>query len=88
MEAIDSFSKLFDVCSCKCFDSGITERNQCSCPLNSKIPPLEWEFWIDQKTSRIMTIGIVDAVETKKLNKSERRKRKAADVIQDSTSEL
>ena len=32
-EKLSSYSKLFDVCSCKCFDAGIQDRSQCNCPL-------------------------------------------------------
>ena len=68
-----SFDTLFDVCSCKCVDNGVVERNQCSCALSSKVPPLEWNFWLDQKTSRKMYIGLIDRSATLKLQKRKSR---------------
>jgi hypothetical protein len=41
--------------------------------LASKIPSIEWEFWIDQKTTRNMAIGNIDKDETVKLQKKEKR---------------
>ena len=46
---LKSFENLFDICACKCFDSGALERSMCKCPVVSKIPAIEWEFWVDQK---------------------------------------
>jgi len=72
-DKIKSFSLLFDVCSCRCFDAGIRDRSSCTCPLPSKIPPIEWEFWVDQKSCRKMVIGGLDKAETLKLMKRQKR---------------
>jgi hypothetical protein len=72
-ENLHSLETLFDICACKCFDSGVRERSACKCPLASKIPAIEWEFWIDQKTTRNMVIGNIDKEETVKLQKKEKR---------------
>lgn len=76
-ESLSCFSKLFDICSCKCVDGGIRERKDCTCPLECKIPRIEWDFWIDQKTTRKMVIGKIDPFVTSKLQKLEERKWKA-----------
>ena len=73
----NSFKKLFDVCPCKCYDAGVTERNDCKCPLEKKIPAIEWSFWIDQKTVRQMVIGGIDKEMTKILEKRWKRKHAA-----------
>ena len=72
-EHLQSLENLFDICTCKCFDNGARERSSCKCPLTCKIPALEWEFWIDQKTKRNMLIGKVDSVVSVKLQKKEKR---------------
>lgn len=68
-EHLQSLENLFDICACKCFDNGARERSACKCPLACKIPALEWEFWVDQKTTRLMFIGKVDKVVSAKLQK-------------------
>src|ERR1043165_995259 len=73
-EKLTAFNKLFDVCSCKCYDAGIHERSSCTCPLLMKIPPLEWDFWLDQKSDRRMFIDVVDKETTKKLQSRMKRK--------------
>ena len=72
-ENLQSLENLFDICTCKCFDSGVQERSACKCSLACKIPAIEWEFWIDQKTTRNMFIGKVDKDVTVKLQKKEKR---------------
>lgn len=72
------FEELFDVCICKCFDAGVRVRSECSCPLPSKIPVLEWDFWIDQKTVRQMFIGEIDKETTAILDKRQKRKQQIA----------
>ena len=57
-DKVNSFSRLFDVSSCRCFEVGVRDRNDCKCPLNKKIPAVEWQFWIDQKTCRKMFIDL------------------------------
>jgi len=42
-------------------------------PLASKFPTIEWEFWIDQKTTRNMFIENIDKEETVKLQNKEKR---------------
>jgi len=68
-----SFKTLFDICSCKCYDSGVRDRSFCSCPLPQKIPAIEWKFWLDQKRERKMYMGSIDKVTTSKLKKKEKR---------------
>lgn len=75
-ENITKLSTLFDICTCKCVDNGILERENCMCPLDQKIPKLEWEFWIDQKSLRRMVIGKLDTEVTEKKRLSEERKLK------------
>lgn len=87
-ESLSGFIKLFDICSCKCFDNGIRDRKDCTCPLASKIPPIEWDFWIDQKTSRKMIIGKLDPMVTSKLQKQEERKLKADAFIRESRKRM
>jgi len=72
-ENLQSLENVFDICACKCFDSGARDRSACKCPLVCKIPAIEWEFWIDQKTTRRMFIGQVDKETTVKLQKKEKR---------------
>ena len=43
-----AFKELFDICPCKCFNKGIAVRSVCRC--TTKIPLIEWEFWIDQNS--------------------------------------
>lgn len=64
---------VFDICTCKCVDSGMQERSKCTCPLSCKIPEAEWGFWLDQKTVRRMYIGKEDKQETERLRKKESR---------------
>lgn len=71
---VSRFYELFDVCSCKCYDEGIRNRNSCTCPRENKIPALEWPFWIDQKSDRKMVIGSIDISESRKIVKREKRK--------------
>jgi hypothetical protein len=66
---VHSFKNLFNVCTCKCIDSGITDRYACTCPLLNKVPLMEWDFWIDQNTDRQMYIGSIDKETTIKLRK-------------------
>ena len=70
-ETLSSFNSLFDVCPCKCVDDGVVERKYCKCPAECKIPAVEWDFGVDQKTARKMVIGKIDPVATGKLQKME-----------------
>lgn len=71
---LNNFKNVFDVCTCKCFDAGIRNRSGCTCSLPLKIPQIEWNFWIDQKTVRSMIIGKLDREATLILHKRENRK--------------
>ena len=77
-ETVQKFATLFDVCTCRCVDSGIINRDRCNCPLDQKIPSVEWDFWVDQKTSRHMIIGNLDKKVTSKFRKVEERIEKGA----------
>lgn len=66
-----SFAEVMDICSCKCVEKGIKERSACLCKL--KVPQIEWNFWLDQKSRREMYIGDVDRKETKKIQKKRSR---------------
>ena len=72
-DSLKSLQTLFDICTCKCVDSGIQENSQFICPLSHKIPPTEWSFWLDQKTERKMYIGAIDIKATGMLQKKEMR---------------
>lgn len=85
-EKVNGFNQLFDVCTCKCFDAGIRERSSCKCPQPLKIPMLEWEFWMDQKTNRRMFIDVVDKKTTKKLQKRLKRKRQSSTSDKDAST--
>lgn len=61
--------KLFDASACKCEDFEL-----CSCSQLSKVPLEEREFLIDQRTTRKMVIGSVDALLTAKMKKKTQRK--------------
>ena len=76
--ALSSFNDLFDICTCKCVDAGILDRKDCKCHVECKIPIIEWNFWVDQKTVKKMVIGKIDPVVTGHLQKLENRKQKAA----------
>ena len=81
---VETFGQLFDVCSCRCFDAGIRDRSSCRCSLPLKIPSIEWEFWVDQKSGRKMVMGRVDKAETLKLQRREERVRSHPALQQDS----
>ena len=53
----EKYDKLFDICPCKC------EVN-CRCPREYRIPTVERQFLIDQRTVRIMTIDCSSTVAT------------------------
>ena len=72
-DCLKSLQTVFDICTCKCVDSGIQENSQCICPLSHKIPPTEWSFWLNQKTERKMYIGAIDIKATGMLQKKEMR---------------
>ena len=80
-EKVQSFHKLFDVCTCKCFSAGISDRSQCHCKLPLKIPAIEWDFWVDQNTCRKCIIGKVDMTTSSKL--ARKGKGKSVKVAED-----
>ena len=53
----EKYDKLFDICPCKC------EMN-CRCTRECRIPPVERQFLIDQRTVRSMTIDCSSTVAT------------------------
>ena len=61
-------SKLFDICTCKC------KETVCHCCKTRKVTPQEMEFLNDQRSSRKMIIGKIDAAETAVLQKRIKRK--------------
>lgn len=77
LEKVEKFKmeakKLFDISACKC-----TIFKECICPKEIKVPLKEQAFLIDQRTERKMSIGIVDIIETKRLQKRQIRKEKDA----------
>ena len=62
---------LFDISSCKC-----QSFLMCSCARDRKIPEREQTFLTDQRTSRKMAIGGVDAAVLKKIAILEEKKSK------------
>ncbi|KAK0041400.1 hypothetical protein Bpfe_029201 [Biomphalaria pfeifferi] len=84
-ETFQSLQSVFDVCCCKCFDSGARERSACTCSLPMKIPGLEWNFWANQKATQKMYIGKIDQEMTMKLQKKvDRSKRqKSTETMND-----
>lgn len=67
----DSHS-LFDICICKC-----KVISDCNCPKECRIPKVEVDFLLDQRTTRKMMIGGVDVATTAKNKKKQERKEKA-----------
>ena len=61
-------SKLFDICTCKC------KETVCHCCKTRKVPKQEMKFLNDQRSSRKMIIGKIDAAETAVLQKQLKRK--------------
>lgn len=70
-----AFNELFDICTCKCVNKGILQRELCKCAV--KIPIIEWNFWCDQKSAKKMSIGAVDKGVTAKLQKRKEREEKS-----------
>lgn len=74
-EDVDRFKskckKLFDIASCKC-----TVIENCSCPLEKKVPTKEIPFLLDQRNARRMAIGSVDVLETQRRQNRAARKQK------------
>ena len=85
---MSNFYSLFDICPCKCVDAEVVERKYCKCPVDCKIPIIEWNFWIDQKTTRKMVIGKVDSVVSGKMQKLEEKKEKLQNLKQKREEQL
>lgn len=68
---------LFDIAACKC-----SNLELCSCKKNKKIPVLERQFIIDQRTKRKMKIGGIDKFTSMKLQRREQRKESSTKNIQ------
>ena len=59
--------QLFDICSCKCIISGAVWHNKmvCSCKsFDCRVPQLELEFLVDQRSVRQMAIAGIDKATT------------------------
>lgn len=68
-DLLESYKEIFDVCSCHCYDTiNARNRSACECPAAKKIPAAEWNFWLDQKSERILYIGSIDTVESRRLS--------------------
>lgn len=57
----DAQARLFDIAACKCKDF-----KNCKCDKERRVPQMELEFLLDQKTKRKMVIGSLDAATTKR----------------------
>lgn len=62
-------TKLFDISKCKCTDFSL-----CICERSNKVPKMEQAFLIDQRTTRLMFIGQVDAKTSRILQQKQKRK--------------
>lgn len=67
----ENVKKLFDVCLCKCVSLA-----DCSCPRAHKVPAREHDFLSDQRTTRRMFIGALDAETTEQLQRQEERRQR------------
>lgn len=71
----DAKSRLFDISACKCI------FEVCSCDKSRKVPPAEQAFLHDQRTLRLMAIGGVDKLASKKIAMKLLRKAKALHTV-------
>lgn len=73
---LEKCNKLFDIASCKCpIDASNPEGSICHCHDKSKrVPRIERQFLLDQRTLRQMGIDKVDFKVSKALHKREERK--------------
>lgn len=69
-------SKLLDICSCKC-----VELNECSCTKDRKVPRIEHDFLIDQRTTRVMYIADIDKPTTERMMKHTARKERERELV-------
>ena len=82
--SMQSFEEVFDICPCICFDNKNRDCKQYQC--NVKAPLFEWDFWLNQKGLRNMTIGNTDKKEAKKLQTKFYRKSKEVHHVKNSIS--
>lgn len=68
---LENANKLFDVAACKCSDF-----LSCKCVFEKKVPRLERDFLIDQRTTRTMLMTGIDAKTTSHIKKQKIRKMK------------
>src|SRR5699024_11114235 len=61
-------SQLFDISLCKCKDFG-----SCICPSKNRVPAIEQEFLVDQRTVRLLHISGIDRMVTEKNKKKQNR---------------
>ena len=66
---IEDFKKtskttLFDISACKC-----SEFKKCSCPCERRVPIMEQQFLLNQRSQRKMAIGSMDVETTNKNEK-------------------
>jgi len=73
-QKVNSFRDLFNICTCRCFQKRVIDRNNCTCPV--KVPATEWDFWLDQNMERKLEIGPLDTKVTQQLQKRYERKEK------------
>lgn len=78
----DKTNELFDICTCKCINIF-----KCTCPREFKVPQIEKEFLIDQKSKRKMVLDKVDEELSRKFNRTQSAKHKANKAIQKNVDE-
>lgn len=64
----EDLDKLFDIAACQC-----KEFAECQCSKDSKVPQREQDFLTDQRTTRLMRIGVVDVKVTQMMNRKKFR---------------
>ena len=69
---LNESKRLFDVAACKCKEFSESKREK----KKKKLPKLEQDFLLDQRTLRKMSISRVDKVVSKVLTQREERKQK------------
>jgi len=77
----DAVAKLFDISACKC-----VSFSSCSCSREKKIPQIEQQFIMDQRTQRKLIIVSVDIATSVKCKKRETRKEFPVLTMQDQPS--
>jgi len=89
MKKSKKFDRLFDVCTCRCFDKfqGDTSdfkriRMSCDCPRDRKIPEIEWESYCHAKLGRRVMLGPKDRETSERLLSREKRRNERARTVQ------